>query len=79
MLALRRSERGRIYCPAAFAFLAASLANITTWYLAQPVQRWLLGLVGVRGWVATPQGLAWLKLIDVALRLAPILALVWLA
>jgi len=79
MLALRRSKRGRVYWPAAFAFFAASLANVTAWYLAEPVQRWLLGLVGVEGWGATPQGLMWTKLVDVVLRLAPIFALVLLA
>jgi hypothetical protein len=30
MLVLRRSDRGRVYWPSAFAFLAASLANVTT-------------------------------------------------
>jgi membrane protease YdiL (CAAX protease family) len=76
-LALRRSERGRAYWPMAFAFLAASLANITTWYLAEPLQRWLWGLLGVSA--ESAQGLMWGKLVDVVLRLAPIFALVWLA
>jgi membrane protease YdiL (CAAX protease family) len=77
MLALRRSERGRAYWPAAFAFFAASLANVTTWYLAAPLQRWLLDLVGVSA--STAQGLMWAKLVDAALRLAPIFVLVGLA
>ncbi|MGC9334947.1 MAG: CPBP family intramembrane glutamic endopeptidase [Anaerolineae bacterium] len=77
MLALRRSERGRAYWPMAFAFFAASLTNVTTWYLAGPLQRWLLGLVGVSA--ETAQGLMWGKMVDVVLRLAPIFALVWLA
>jgi len=75
-LALRRSERGRAYWPMAFAFLAASLANVTTWYLAAPLQRWLWGLLGVA--TESAQGLMWGKLVDVVLRLAPIFALVWL-
>jgi membrane protease YdiL (CAAX protease family) len=76
MLALRRSERGRAYWPIAFAFFAASLTNVATWYLAAPLQRWLLGLAGVSA--GTPQGIMWGKLVDVVLRLAPIFALVWL-
>jgi membrane protease YdiL (CAAX protease family) len=60
----------------AFAFFAASLTNVTTWYLAKPLQRWVWGLVGVSA--DTAQGLMWGKLVDVVLRLAPILALVWL-
>jgi membrane protease YdiL (CAAX protease family) len=77
MLVLRRSERGRAYWPIAFAFLAASLANVTTWYLAEPLQRWLLGLVGADG--ETPEGMMWGKMVDVVLKLAPILTLLWLA
>jgi membrane protease YdiL (CAAX protease family) len=77
MLALQRSERGRAYWPMAFAFFAASLANVTTWYLAAPLQRWLLGLVGAAG--DTPQGMMWGKVVDVVLRLAPIFVLLWLA
>jgi membrane protease YdiL (CAAX protease family) len=76
-LALRRSERWRAYWPAAFAFFAASLANVTTWYLAGPSQTWLLARLGVPA--ESAQGLMWGKLIDVVLRLAPILGLVWLA
>jgi membrane protease YdiL (CAAX protease family) len=76
-LALRRSDRGRVYWPVAFAYLAASLANVATWYLAAPLQRWMLGLVGAAG--GTPQGLMWGKVIDVVLKLAPILLLLWLA
>ncbi|MBN1138263.1 MAG: CPBP family intramembrane metalloprotease [Anaerolineae bacterium] len=76
MLALRRSERGRAYWPVAFALFAASLTNVATWYLAGPLQRWLLGLVGVS--LGTPQGIMWGKLVDVVLRLAPIFVLVWL-
>jgi membrane protease YdiL (CAAX protease family) len=75
-LALRRSERGRAYWPMAFAFLAASLTNVTTWYLAGPLQRWLWGSLGVAA--ESAQGLMWGKLVDVVLRLAPISALVWL-
>jgi membrane protease YdiL (CAAX protease family) len=74
-LALRRSERGQAYWPMAFAFFAASLANVTTWYLAEPIQRWLLGVTGVGA--DTPQGLMWGKLADVVLRLAPILVALW--
>lgn len=77
MLALRRSERGRVYWPIAFAFLAASLANVTTWYLAGPLQRWLWSMPGVAA--GTPEGLMWGKLVDVVLKLAPILVLLWLA
>jgi membrane protease YdiL (CAAX protease family) len=77
MLALRRSERGRAYWPVALAFFAASLTNVSTWYLAGPLQRWLLHLAGTT--TETAQGLMWGKLVDVVLRLAPILALVWLA
>lgn len=77
MLVLRRSDRGRVYWPIAFAFLAASLANVTTWYLAVPLQRWVLGLVGAA--MDTPQGMMWGKLVDVVLKLAPIFALLWLA
>jgi membrane protease YdiL (CAAX protease family) len=77
MLVLRRSDRGRVYWPIAFAFLAASLANVTTWYLAAPLQRWVLGLVGAAG--GTPEGRMWGKLVDVVLKLAPIFALLWLA
>jgi membrane protease YdiL (CAAX protease family) len=77
MVVLRRSERGRAYWPAAFAFFAASLANVTTWYLAGPIQDWLLGLLGVPA--STAQGLMWGKLVDASLRLAPILILVGLA
>jgi membrane protease YdiL (CAAX protease family) len=77
MMMLRRSERGRAYWPAAFAFFAASLANIATWYLAGPFQDWLWGLAGVSA--ESPQGLMVGKLVDVVLRLAPIFALVWLA
>jgi membrane protease YdiL (CAAX protease family) len=76
MLALRRSERGRPYWPVAFAFFAASLTNVTTWYLARPLQRWLLTVLGVAA--ETAPGLMWGKLVDVVLRLAPIFALVWL-
>jgi membrane protease YdiL (CAAX protease family) len=76
-LALRRSERGRAYWPVALAFLAASLTNVTTWYLAGPLQRGLWGLLGASA--ETPQGLMWGKFVDVALRLAPILAVVRLA
>jgi membrane protease YdiL (CAAX protease family) len=76
MLALRRSERGRPYWPAAFAFFAASLTNVSTWYLAGPLQDWLLDLLGVSA--ETAQGLMWGKLVDVVLRLAPIFILVWL-
>jgi membrane protease YdiL (CAAX protease family) len=76
-LALRRSERGGAYWPMAMAFLAASLTNVTTWYLAAPLQRGLWGLLGVSA--ETPQGLMWGKFVDVALRLAPIFAVVWLA
>jgi membrane protease YdiL (CAAX protease family) len=76
MLVLRRSDRGRVYWPIAFAFLAASLANVTTWYLAAPLQRWVLGLVGAVG--GTPEGLMWGKLVDVVLKLAPIFGLLWL-
>jgi membrane protease YdiL (CAAX protease family) len=75
-LALRRSERGRLYWPMAFAFLAASLANVTTWYLAAPLQRWLWNLTGVG--VDSPQGIMLGKLVDVVLRLAPIFAALWL-
>ncbi|MBN1659269.1 MAG: CPBP family intramembrane metalloprotease, partial [Anaerolineae bacterium] len=77
MLALRRSERGRVYAPIALAFLAASLANVTTWYLAEPLQRWLWGVMGVS--VAMPEGQMWGKLVDVVLKLAPIFLLLWLA
>jgi membrane protease YdiL (CAAX protease family) len=76
MVALRRSERGRAYWPMAFAFFAASLTNVTTWYLAAPIQRWLLGVTGAGA--ETPQGLMWGKLVDVVLRLAPILGALWL-
>jgi membrane protease YdiL (CAAX protease family) len=76
MLVLRRGDRGRVYWPIAFAFLAASLANVTTWYVAAPLQRWVLGLVGAAG--GTPQGRMWGKLVDVVLKLAPIFALLWL-
>ncbi len=76
MLALRWSEWGRAYWPVAFALLAASLTNVTTWYLAGPLQRWLLGLLSVSA--GTPQGLMWGKLVDLVLRLIPIFALVWL-
>jgi membrane protease YdiL (CAAX protease family) len=76
MLALRRSERGRSYWPVALALFAASLTNVSTWYLAGPLQRWLLHLFGTT--TDTAQGLMWGKLVDVVLRLAPILALVWL-
>ena len=74
-VALRRSERGRRYWPMAFAFLAASLANVTTWYLYEPLQGWLQSLTGAG--VDTPQGLMLGKLVDVGLRLAPILAALW--
>ena len=77
MLVLRRRERSRAYWPVAFAFFAASLTNVATWYLAPPLQRWLLGLLQVS--IETPPGLAAAKLIDVVLRLVPILILVWLA
>jgi len=77
MLVLRRSERGRAYWPIALAFLAASLANVSTGYLAAPAQRWVLGLAGAT--VATPEGQMWGKLVDVVLKLAPIFALLWLA
>ncbi|MBN1660496.1 MAG: CPBP family intramembrane metalloprotease [Anaerolineae bacterium] len=77
MLALRRSAGGRAYWPVAFAFLAASLANVSTWYLAAPAQRWVLGLVGTT--VTTPQGQMWGKAVDVVLKLAPIFVLLWLA
>jgi len=76
MLALRRSERGRVYWPIAFAFLAASLANVSTWYLAEPLQRWVWGATGVPA--GTPEGLMWGKLVDAVLKLAPILILLWL-
>jgi membrane protease YdiL (CAAX protease family) len=76
-LALRKSRRGKVYWPMAMAFFAASLANVSTWYLAAPLQRWLLGLLHVAA--ETAQGLMWGKLIDVALKLAPILAVIWLA
>ncbi len=76
-LGLRRSERSRAYWPIAFAFLAASLANVTTWYLAAPLQRWVLGLVGAAG--QTPEGLTLGKTVDVVLKLAPILMLLSLA
>ena len=75
-LVLRRSERGRPYWPIAFAFLAASLTNVTTWYLAAPLQRWLWNLTGVGA--DTPQGLMLGKLADVVLRLAPIFGALWL-
>ena len=75
-VALRRSERGRRYWPMAFAFLVASLANVTTWYLYEPLQGWLQSLTGAG--VDTPQGLMLGKLVDVGLRLAPILAALWL-
>ena len=74
-VALRRSERGRRYWPMAFAFLAASLANVTTWYLYEPLQGWLQSLTGAG--VDTPQGLMLGKLVDVGLRLEPILAALW--
>jgi len=77
MLALRRSEKGQAYWPVAMAFFAASLTNVATWYLAGPLQRWLLDLFQVS--VNTAQGLAIAKLADVILRLAPILAVVLLA
>jgi hypothetical protein len=77
MLVLRRSDRVRFYWPIAFAFLAASLANVTTWYLAAPLQRWVVGLVGAA--VDTPQGLMWGKAVDVVLKLAPIFVILWLA
>jgi len=76
MLVLRRSERGRAYWPVAFAFFAASSANVATWYLAGPLQRWLFGLLSLS--VETPQGIMGGKLIDAVLRLAPMFALVWL-
>jgi membrane protease YdiL (CAAX protease family) len=76
-LALRRSERGRAYWPVALAFFAASLTNVTTWYLAGPLQRWLWGLLGVPA--ESDQGLMWGKVVDVVLRLAPIFAVLWLA
>jgi membrane protease YdiL (CAAX protease family) len=76
MLVLRQSKRWKAYWPMAFAFLAASLANVTAWYLAEPLQRWLWGLLGVPA--ESAQGLMWGKLVDVVLRLAPIFALVWL-
>lgn len=75
-VALRRSERGRRYWPMAFAFLAASLANITTWYLYPALHGWLQSLTGAG--VDTPLGRMLGKLVDVALRLAPILAALWL-
>ncbi|MEJ2209466.1 MAG: CPBP family intramembrane metalloprotease [Anaerolineae bacterium] len=75
-LALRRSERGRPYWPMSFAFLAASLTNVSTWYLAAPLQRWLWSLTGVG--IETPLGLMLGKLVDVALRLAPIFVALWL-
>jgi membrane protease YdiL (CAAX protease family) len=75
-LGLRRNERGQAYWPMAFAFLAASLANITTWYLAAPLQHWLWNLTGVAA--ETPPGLMLSKLVDVVLRLAPIFAALWL-
>jgi membrane protease YdiL (CAAX protease family) len=74
-LALQRSEGGRRYWPMAFAFLAASLANITTWYLYDPLQGWLQNLTGAG--TDTPQGLMLGKLVDVGLRLAPMLAALW--
>jgi membrane protease YdiL (CAAX protease family) len=75
-LALRRSERGQAYWPMAFAFFAASLANVTTWYLAAPLQRWLWNATGVAA--ETPPGLMLGKLVDVVLRLGPILVVLWL-
>jgi len=75
-VALRRSERRRRYWPMAFAFFAASLANVTAWYLVAPLQRWLWNLTGVG--VDTPQGLMLGKLADVALRLGPIFLVLWL-
>jgi len=74
---LRQSARWRAYWPAALAFLAASLTNVATWYLAVPLQRWLLDLLQLSS--ETPSGLAVAKLVDAGLRLAPIFALVWLA
>jgi hypothetical protein len=52
------------------------VTNVSTWYLAGPLQRWLLR--AVRRTAGTAQGLMWGKLVDVVLRLAPIFALVWL-
>jgi membrane protease YdiL (CAAX protease family) len=75
-LGLRRSERGRVYRPIALAFLAASLTNVATWYLAAPLQRWLLSLTGLS--VATSQAMVVGKAVDAVLRLTPIVALVWL-
>jgi len=73
-LVLRKSERGRAYGPIALAFLAASLTNVATWYLAAPLQRRLFSLTGLS--VATAQGMVVGKLVDVVLRLTPIVALV---
>jgi membrane protease YdiL (CAAX protease family) len=69
--ALRRSERGKCYWRVALAFFAASLTNVVTWYLAPSLQAWLVGVVRVS--TASPQGLALGKLVDVVLRLTPIL------
>lgn len=77
LVALRTSERGRVYWPVALAFFAASLTNVATWYLAAPLQRWLLDLFRVSA--ESAPGLALGKLVDVVLRLGPILAVVWLA
>ena len=77
MVLLRRSERGRVYWPAAFAFFAASLTNVTTWVLAAPLQRWLVFLLQVPA--ESAPALAAGKLIDVVLRLAPIFAVICLA
>jgi membrane protease YdiL (CAAX protease family) len=76
-LVLRRSARGRAYWPIALAFCAASLTNVATWYLAAPLQRWLLRLGGVSG--SAPEGLVVQKAVDALLRLTPIVALVWLS
>jgi membrane protease YdiL (CAAX protease family) len=75
-LVLRKSEHGRAYWPIALAFCAASLTNVATWYLAAPLQRWLLSLTGLSE--ATAPGLVLGKAVDAALRLTPIVAMVWL-
>jgi membrane protease YdiL (CAAX protease family) len=74
---LRRSSRFRPYWRVAFAFFAASLTNVLTWYCVGPLRDSLLGLFRLSP--GTPQGLTVGKLSDALLRVVPMVLLVRLA
>jgi membrane protease YdiL (CAAX protease family) len=76
-LLLWRSERYKAYWPAAFAFFAASLTNVTSWYFVASLQRWVLNLLHLSPLL--PPGVAVGKWCDALVRVATILILVKLA